>query len=165
MSTGPNKTGATSKAQLRKKRRLYAVLAGMGLLGAATALVLSAVEDTLVFFKTPTDLVSEPPAPDQRLRLGGLVQEGSVMLQDDGVTTRFAVSDGGPKTVTVTFTGVLPDLFREGQGVVTEGVLINGLFMADEVLAKHDENYMPKEVADALKEQGVWQHGEGKATQ
>ncbi|MCR9255565.1 MAG: cytochrome c maturation protein CcmE [Alphaproteobacteria bacterium] len=149
-----------SKAKLKKKRRLYAVLIGMGLLGVATALVLTAIEDTLVFFRTPTDIAAETPAPDQRLRLGGLVAKDSVEPQEDGITTRFVIEDGGPHVVAVTYTGVLPDLFREGQGVVTEGVLINGVFRADEVLAKHDENYMPKEVADALKEQGVWQEGE-----
>jgi len=147
-----------SRAKVRKKRRLYAVVIGMSLLGVATALVLTAIEDTLVFFRTPSDIAAEAPAETQRLRLGGLVGKGSVEPQPDGVTTRFRIEDGG-HAVTVSYTGVLPDLFREGQGVVTEGVLVGGVFRADEVLAKHDENYMPKEVADALKEQGVWQEG------
>jgi len=138
----------------RKKRRLYLVGLGMLLLGAATALVLTAFEDNLVFFYSPTDLETKTVEEGRRFRLGGLVEEGSV--EKDGETIRFAVTDMNA-SVPVVYTGILPDLFREGQGVVTEGHLgPDGTFQAAEVLAKHDENYMPPEVADALKQSGQW---------
>ncbi|MQX36118.1 cytochrome c maturation protein CcmE [Roseospira navarrensis] len=142
----------------RKKRRLYFIGLGMLALGAATALVLTAISDSLLYFYSPSDLQERPVAEGQRFRLGGLVEEGSV--QKDGETVRFVVTDL-VHTVPVTYTGILPDLFRPGQGVVTEGRLTagSGLFQADSVLAKHDENYMPPEVADALKKSGQWQHG------
>lgn len=138
----------------RKGRRLVLIgLAGL-VLAAAAGLVLNALNDTIVFFSAPTALVEKHPGPDTRLRLGGLVEAGSVARE--GSTVRFAVTDGANK-IPVSFTGLLPDLFREGQGVITEGRLgADGVFMADSVLAKHDENYMPKEVADALKKQGTW---------
>jgi cytochrome c-type biogenesis protein CcmE len=143
----------------RKKRRLYAVLAGMSALGVATALVLFAFSDDLVFFYSPTDLRTKQVPIDRRLRIGGLVEENSVTREDGGKTIRFRVTDGA-HTVGVTYTGVLPDLFREGQGVVAEGALRpDGMFKAAEVLAKHDENYMPPEVAEALKKSGHWQEG------
>jgi cytochrome c-type biogenesis protein CcmE len=120
---------------------------------------LTALNDTIVFFNAPTQIVETPPAPGTRLRLGGLVEAGSV--KRDGSNVTFAVTDGANK-VDVTFTGLLPDLFREGQGVIAEGSLgADGVFRADSVLAKHDETYMPKEVADALKKQGTWK-GETK---
>jgi cytochrome c-type biogenesis protein CcmE len=123
-------------------------------LAAAAGLVLSALTDKIVFFSAPTALVEKPPAPGTRLRLGGLVENGSVNRQ--GSDVRFAVTDGATK-IPVVFSGLLPDLFREGQGVIAEGSLgPDGTFRADSVLAKHDETYMPKEVADALKKQGVW---------
>jgi cytochrome c-type biogenesis protein CcmE len=126
-------------------------------LGGATALVLTAIGDNLLYFYSPTDLTEREVAPGQRFRLGGLVEEGSV--EKDGETVRFVVTDM-VHTVPVTFTGILPDLFREGQGVVTEGQLgPDGLFQAASVLAKHDENYMPPEVADSLKESGYWEEG------
>jgi cytochrome c-type biogenesis protein CcmE len=126
-------------------------------LGGATALVLTAIGDNLLYFYSPTDLTEREVAPGQRFRLGGLVEEGSV--EKDGETVRFAVTDM-VHTIPVTFTGILPDLFREGQGVVTEGQLgPDGLFQAASVLAKHDENYMPPEVADSLKESGYWEEG------
>lgn len=142
----------------RKKRRLYFLSLGLLALGAATALVLTAISDSLLYFYSPTDLQDRPVAEGQRFRLGGLVEQGSV--QKDGETVRFVVTDM-VHTIPVTYTGILPDLFREGQGVVTEGRLQGGgLFQADNVLAKHDENYMPKEVADSLKESGVWKEGD-----
>ena len=139
----------------RKQRR--GVLIGMCLavLGVAVALVLFAMRDSIVFFYSPSEVAEMQIAPGQRFRLGGLVEMGSV-VRGEGTTIRFAVTDKA-KTLPVTFTGVLPDLFREGQGVVAEGSLEpNGTFHADSVLAKHDENYMPPEVAKKLKEQGVW---------
>ena len=146
----------------RKRKRLLVVLLGLGLLGVASALVLFAFNDNLVFFMIPSDLAAKGAPETRRLRLGGLVETGSVVRQADGRTVDFRVTDGS-KDVRVTFTGVLPDLFREGQGVVVEGALgKNGVFKADTVLAKHDERYMPKEVVDALKQSGHWQ-GEGPA--
>jgi cytochrome c-type biogenesis protein CcmE len=139
----------------RKHRRLAALAASMALLGLAVALVLGAFEDNLLFFVTPTQLAEKGP-PGARFRLGGLVEEGSVVRGDDGLTVAFRVTDL-TNAVPVSYTGVLPDLFREGQGVVVEGGLeASGLFRASEVLAKHDEAYMPKEVADALKASGEW---------
>ena len=139
----------------KKRRRLWVLLlCGLGL-GSATALTLTAFQDNLVFFRSPSDLAREAPPPGRAFRLGGLVETGSV-VRGEGTTIRFTVTDRA-KTVPVTYTGVLPDLFREGQGVVTEGTLDpDGVFRADHVLAKHDENYMPPEVAEKLKAQGVW---------
>ncbi|PKU24517.1 cytochrome c maturation protein CcmE [Telmatospirillum siberiense] len=143
----------------RKQRRLYFVLLGMVALGGAAALVLTAMNDTLVYFYTPADLQTKHVSPDRRLRIGGLVEQGSIQHQGDVV--HFVVTDL-TATLPVVYRGVLPDLFREGQGVVTEGKLDGqGLFHASEVLAKHDENYMPKEVAEAIKKSGQWQE-EGK---
>lgn len=142
-------------AVTRKQRRLYFVLLGMLALAAATALVLTAVGDGMVYFYTPGDLQTKHVGPDRRVRLGGLVEKGSVVK--DGSHVSFTITDL-TATVAVSYTGVLPDLFREGQGVVAEGKLDGqGTFQASEVLAKHDENYMPKEVADALKKSGHWQ--------
>ena len=141
----------------RKHRRLLVVLASLGLLGAASALVLTAVEDSLVFFYTPSDLAERPAPPDSLFRLGGLVEAGSV--RKEGATTFFNVTDL-TRTIPASYTGVLPDLFREGQGVVAEGTLTaDGKFTAREVLAKHDETYMPKEVAEALRKSGQWRDG------
>ncbi|MBI1205668.1 MAG: cytochrome c maturation protein CcmE [Azospirillum sp.] len=141
----------------RKRRRLYMLVLALLGLGTATALVLTAFQDNLVFFYSPTDLLSRPTG-ERSLRLGGLVEQGSVRKLPDGVTTAFAVTDMA-NTVKVVYKGLLPDLFREGQGVVAEGRLGgDGVFVAREVLAKHDENYMPPEVADALKRAGHPQH-------
>jgi len=141
----------------RKRKRLLVVLLGLGLLGIASALVLVAFNDNLVFFMSPSDLASKGAPETRRLRLGGLVETGSVAREADGRTIDFRVTDGN-SAVPVVFSGVLPDLFREGQGVVVEGALgRNGVFKADTVLAKHDERYMPPEVADALKKAGHWQ--------
>lgn len=139
-----------------KHRRMTFVLIGLGLLAAAVAMVLTALDDNLAFFHSPTDILEKKPGPDQRLRLGGLVLTGSVNKREEGKSVEFVVTDNSAN-VTVFYTGILPDLFREGQGVVVEGkVDANGTFQASEVLAKHDENYMPAEVADALKKQGHW---------
>ncbi len=144
----------------RKQRRLTLIgLAGIAI-AAAVGLILFALSDQIVFFQSPTDIAEKSVPPGQRIRLGGLVKEGSVN-RGEGTTVSFAITDTANE-VSVVFIGILPDLFREGQGVVTEGVLgTDGVFNADTVLAKHDENYLPKEVAEALKEQGVWQ-GEEK---
>ena len=140
----------------RKQRRMGVVAMGLAMLGIAAALVLTALEDSIVFFYSPTDLVEKKAPTGQRLRIGGLVQQGSVKKNSDGVTTEFVVTDTA-NTVQVSYRGMLPDLFREGQGVVAEGIYQKtGSFRADEVLAKHDENYMPPEVADALKKAGTW---------
>jgi cytochrome c-type biogenesis protein CcmE len=139
-----------------KHRRLTFVLIGLGLLGVAAALVLSAFDEAIVFFRSPSDLVETPELGDRRLRIGGLVEEGSVE-RGSGAVVRFRITDL-ENAIPVRYTGILPDLFREGQGVVAEGRLRDGVFVADEVLAKHDENYMPPEVADALKKSGQWQH-------
>ncbi len=145
----------------RKHRRLIFVVIGMMALGGAAALVLLAFEENLVFFFSPSDIEAKEIPPDRRIRLGGLVEEGSVEKDADGLTVTFRVTDLN-RTVDVTYRGMLPDLFKEGRGVVTEGYLrANGVFEAREVLAKHDENYMPREVAEALQKSGQWR-GEGE---
>ncbi|MGE4219492.1 MAG: cytochrome c maturation protein CcmE [Alphaproteobacteria bacterium] len=153
-------SGPVSRAATRKRRRLYILLAALTMVGIAVALVLTAFEDSVVFFYSPSDLQSRQMEPGRRLRLGGLVAEGSVRPQPDGISTRFTVTDM-KHSVDVVYTGLLPDLFREGQGVVVEGSFLpEGGFRAAEVLAKHDETYMPPEVADALKRAGRWKHAE-----
>jgi cytochrome c-type biogenesis protein CcmE len=143
----------------RKRRRLIVVLAGMVLLSGAVALVLTALNENLNYFYSPSDIAKAPQGPS--IRLGGLVKEGSVERQADGVTVTFRITDLA-KTVPVTYQGLLPDLFREGQSVITEGTLgPDGTFVAREVLAKHDETYMPREVVDALKKAGQWRGEEG----
>jgi cytochrome c-type biogenesis protein CcmE len=139
----------------RKQRRLVLIGSGLAVLAVAAALVLGALKDSIVFFNSPTDVVEKKVKPGDRIRLGGLVKPGS-LARGDNLNVRFEVTDGN-RAIPVAYPGILPDLFREGQGVVTEGALDgNGLFKADTVLAKHDETYMPKEVADALKKQGHW---------
>ena len=136
------------------------VLVGLLALGAAAALVLSAFEDNIVFFFSPTELTEKTLAPGQSIRVGGLVEEGSITKLEDGLTTTFVITDMAT-TLAVSYTGVLPDLFREGQGVVAEGKLgPDGMFVAAQVLARHDETYMPPEVADALRDSGHWQEEE-----
>jgi len=143
----------------RKQRRGVLIGTCLVVLGVAVGLVLYAMRDSIVFFYSPSDIAEMQVAPGQRIRLGGLVETGSVR-RDEGTTVHFSVTDGA-KVMPVTYTGVLPDLFREGQGVVTEGaVMPDGTFKADNVLAKHDENYMPPEVAAKLKAKGVWREGE-----
>jgi cytochrome c-type biogenesis protein CcmE len=145
----------------RKQRRLTLIGGSLGVLALAALLVLSALKDSIVFFNSPTDVVEKHVAPGTRIRLGGLVKEGSVQ-RGDNLAVRFEVTDGN-KAVSVSYQGILPDLFREGQGVVTEGTIEpGGAFKADSVLAKHDERYMPKEVVDALKKQGRWEEGSGR---
>lgn len=139
-----------------KHRRLAFVGLGLAILAFAAALVLNAIEDSLVFFHSPSDVVEQKVAADRRLRLGGLVETGSVE-RGTSADVRFRVTDLA-HTVPVVYRGMLPDLFREGQGVVVEGRLRGGVFEADQVLAKHDENYMPPEVAEQLKKTGQWQH-------
>ena len=143
----------------RKRRRLIALALGLGLLGAATALALVAFNDNLVFFYGPSELAAKEIGPDRRIRIGGLVELQSLARHADGHGVGFRVTDG--KTdIAVDYDGILPDLFREGQGVVAEGRLrADGVFAATNVLAKHDEKYMPPEVADALKKAGRWQEG------
>jgi len=139
----------------RKQRRFALIACGVSVLAVAVFLVLFAMKDAIVFFNSPSDIVEKHVAPGARIRLGGLVAPGSV-TRGDALAVRFEVTDGN-RAIAVTYQGVLPDLFREGQGVVAEGVLDGaGVFKADNVLAKHDETYMPKEVADALKKQGHW---------
>jgi cytochrome c-type biogenesis protein CcmE len=139
----------------RKQRRLTLIGAALGVLALAVALVLGALKDSIVFFNSPTDVVEKSIRPGTRIRIGGLVREGSVW-RGDALAVRFEVTDG-KSSLPVSYQGLLPDLFREGQGVVAEGTLDpTGTFRADSVLAKHDETYMPKEVADALKRQGHW---------
>ncbi len=140
----------------RKKRRLYMVLGGMSTLGVAAALILTAFQDNIVLFCSPTDIQNKATCAKSDIRLGGLVEEESVVRGDDGISVSFRVTDLS-NSIPVTYKGILPDLFREGQGVVTEGTInAQGIFVAREVLAKHDETYMPKEVADALKQSGQW---------
>ena len=147
----------------RKRRRLWIVVAcGLGL-GSATTLALLAFRDTLVFFIPPSEIASKAPSVGRVFRLGGLVEKGSVeRVNENGhPSARFRVTDGAG-SVTVTYAGILPDLFREGQGVVALGALAgDGGFRASEVLAKHDETYMPKDVAEALKRTGQWRPEQG----
>ena len=144
----------------RKAKRLSSIVAILVVIGAAAGLVLTALSDSVAFFNSPSDIVANAPAPTQRIRLGGLVEEGSV-VRDGTKHVTFRVTDT-LESVPVAYTGLLPDLFREGQGVVTEGTLgPDRVFMADTVLAKHDENYMPKEVVDDLKARGLWEDGKG----
>lgn len=144
----------------RKGNRLALIFAALAALGLALALVLLALRENIVFFRTPTELAEKKPPAGARLRIGGLVKPGS-FVKGAGGEARFVVTDNA-NDVSVSYVGVLPDLFREGQGVVAEGVIAaDGGFRADNVLAKHDERYMPREVADALKKRGVWQ-GEKK---
>ena len=139
----------------RKQKRLSLIALLLGGLAVATALVLFALSDTIVYFYSPSDIIEKHVAAGKRVRIGGLVEKGS-LKHDSGSSVAFTVTDT-VKTLQVTYTGVLPDLFREGQGVIAEGVLgPNGQFQADSVLAKHDEKYMPPEVAAALKSKGVW---------
>lgn len=146
----------------RRQRRSIFIVSGMAVLGLAAFLVLSALQDSIVFFYSPTDIEAKQIEPGRRVRLGGLVAEGSV--EKSGTLVNFTISDG-TRAVKVSYNGLLPDLFREGQGVIAEGKLDGpGAFTADTVLAKHDEKYMPPEVAASLKQQGVWQ-GDGKSAE
>ena len=144
-----------AKTMTRRQRRLVLIGGGLGVLAVAVALMLNAFRDSIVFFNSPSDVAEKHIGPGTRIRLGGLVKSGS-LVRSDNLKVRFDVTDGNHDMV-VAYQGVLPDLFREGQGVVAEGTLDgSGVFNADTVLAKHDETYMPKEVADALKKSGHW---------
>ncbi len=140
----------------RKQKRLAVIAGALAFLGGATALTFFALGERTSYFYMPSDLAETPVAPGQRIRLGGLVEKGSI-ARGQGTEVAFGVTDQ-TKAIKVVYKGILPDLFREEQGVITEGSFgPDGTFVADSVLAKHDENYMPKEVADSLKEKGVWQ--------
>ena len=140
-------------AGLKKKRRVQLISLAFVCMTAAFCAIYFAAGDTFQYFYSPSNIVDKRPVDGKIIRIGGLVVEGSIFV--DGTVTKFAVTDG-PATIPVTFTGILPDLFTEGQGMIATGTLANGLFEAKEILAKHDEEYMPKEVADALKEQGFY---------
>ena len=139
---------------LKKTRRIQIIILAFVSLTVATSLIGYAMRDGINFFKSPSQVIAEPPAPNEVFRIGGLVEEGT-LVRGQGETVTFNVTDGGA-SVSVAFTGVLPDLFGEGQGMVGTGSYINNTFQATEILAKHDEDYMPKEVIDALKEQGTY---------
>ena len=142
-----------------KRKRLWLVVGSLAVLGVAATLVLTALNDNIVFFYSPTQIAEKKIPPERRFRMGGLVEAGSVKKSSDSQETRFKVTDTH-RSVDVVYRGLLPDLFREGQGVVAEGSLgADGVFVAREVLAKHDENCMPPEVAKAIKEAGQWKDG------
>jgi cytochrome c-type biogenesis protein CcmE len=144
---------------LKKKRRVQVIILAAVALVISTALIGYGMRDGINFFRSPSQVVEAPPQPSETFRLGGLVEEGS-LIRGQGETVTFNVTDGG-EVVKVAYTGVLPDLFAENQGMIGTGKYINGVFQASEILAKHDETYMPREVVDALKEQGVYQEPDG----
>jgi cytochrome c-type biogenesis protein CcmE len=145
-----------------KKRRRIQVISIAGVCIALVLIILAFLpDDSFQFFRSPSEVAEAPPAPNERFRIGGLVEDGT-LVRGQGEQVSFAVTDGGA-SVTVVYTGILPDLFEEGQGMVAQGNYINGRFEAVEILAKHDETYMPAEVVDALKEQGVYQAPDGAA--
>lgn len=139
---------------LKKRRRIQIILLAFVALAISTALIGYAMRDGINFFRSPSQIAEQAPEPNEVFRIGGLVEEGT-LVRGEGDTIRFSVTDGGA-SIPVTYKGVLPDLFEENQGMVGTGRYVNGVFEADEILAKHDETYMPKEVVDALKEQGVY---------
>ncbi len=139
---------------LKKKRRIQVIALAAVALVLATGLIGYAMQDGINFFRAPSQVMAEPPAPTEVFRIGGLVEEGT-LKRGQGEVISFNVTDGGA-SIPVTFTGILPDLFEENQGMVGTGSYVNGVFQATEILAKHDESYMPKEVIDALKDQGVY---------
>ncbi len=148
-------------AQRRKQMRLFAIIGMLVVLSAGAFLVFRAFEENILFFVTPSDLEARELKGNEQFRLGGLVEVGSFKKEEGSLAVTFMVTDGGA-SLPVRYQGLLPDLFREGQGVVAEGTIApDGTFIATTVLAKHDENYMPKEVADALKKQGHWMDEEG----
>ena len=144
---------------LKKKRRIQVIVVAFVALALSTGLIGYAMRDGINFFRSPTQVTEEPPAANEVFRIGGLVEEGS-LVRGQGETVTFKVTDGGA-SVSVAFTGVLPDLFEENQDMVGTGRYIDGVFQASEILAKHDETYMPAEVVDALKEQGVYKPSDG----
>lgn len=144
---------------LKKRRRIQIIAIAAAALVVATALIGYGMRDGINFFRSPSQVVAAPPSPSEVFRIGGLVEDGT-LIRGEGKTVRFSVTDGGA-TVPVIYTGVLPDLFAENQGMVGTGTYANGVFRATEILAKHDEDYMPREVIEALKEQGVYQPPDG----
>ena len=144
---------------LKKKRRIQVILITVVALMLSTVIIGYAMRDGINFFRSPTQVTEEPPASTEGFRIGGLVEEGSI-VRGQGAAVRFVVTDGNA-SVPVTYVGVLPDLFSENQGMVGTGRYVNGVFEASEILAKHDETYMPAEVVDILKEQGVYKEPEG----
>jgi cytochrome c-type biogenesis protein CcmE len=141
---------------LKKRRRVQVIVLALSSLALATSLVVYAFQDGINFFRAPAQVLAEPPGPSETFRIGGLVEAGS-LVRGQGETVTFRVTDGGA-SVPVAYTGILPDLFAEGQGMVGTGRYVDGVFQATEILARHDETYMPREVIDALKEQGVYQN-------
>ena len=139
---------------LKKKRRIQVIVVAVVALALSTALIGYAMRDGINFFRSPSQIAEAPPSPSEVFRIGGLVEDGS-LVRGQGETITFRVTDGAA-TVPVSYTGVLPDLFGEGEGMVGTGRYVDGTFQASEILAKHDESYMPKEVIDSLKEQGVY---------
>ncbi|HBN29727.1 MAG: cytochrome c maturation protein CcmE [Rhodobacterales bacterium] len=144
---------------LKKKRRIQLIVGAFVLLAGASALIGYAMRDGINYFLSPSQIAEAPPGPREVFRIGGLVEVGS-LVRGQGKTITFSVTDGGA-SVAVTYTGILPDLFKEGQGMIATGNFVNNTFQASEIFAKHDENYMPKEVADALKKQGVFKPANG----
>jgi len=145
---------------LKKKRRIQLIILAFVFLGAATGLVGYGLRDGISYFRSPSQVAAAPPGPNETFRIGGLVEKGS-LVRGEGKTITFRVTDGGA-SVQARYTGIPPDLFKEGKGVVATGHLVNNTFQATEILAKHDENYMPKEVVDALKKQGVYRPTNGQ---
>lgn len=143
---------------LEKKRRIQVITIAAIALVLATGLIGYAMKDGINYFRAPSEVLENPPQPNETFRIGGLVEAGS-LVRGEGLEVRFSVTDGGG-SVPVSYVGVLPDLFEENQGMIGSGQYIDGVFQASEILAKHDETYMPKEVVDALKEQGVYQEPE-----
>lgn len=144
---------------LKKKRRIHVILLSFAALGAAAGMIGYAMRDGIAYFRDPSQIVAAPPAPDEVFRIGGLVTPGTLQ-RGQGETVRFEVTDGA-ESIPVEFTGVLPDLFAEGQGMIGQGTYDGQVFTAREILAKHDETYMPKEVIDSLKEDGLYQAPDG----
>lgn len=145
---------------LKKTRRIQVIVVAFVALGLSTAMIGYALQDGINYFRSPSEVMAEPPAENELFRIGGLVEDGSI-VRGEGTQVSFVVTDGGA-SVPVVFDGILPDLFDEGQGMIGQGRYINGTFEAVEILAKHDETYMPAEVVDALKEQGVYQAPDGE---
>jgi cytochrome c-type biogenesis protein CcmE len=143
---------------LKKQRRIQVIIVAAVALALSTALIGYAMRDGINFFRAPSQIIAEPPGPAEVFRIGGLVEDGSI-VRGQGKTIRFSVTDGGA-SIPVTYTGVLPDLFSENEGMVGTGSYVNGVFQATEILAKHDETYMPAEVIDALKAQGMYKEPE-----
>ena len=144
---------------LKKQRRIQVIALAFLAMASATAIIGYALQDGINFFRSPSLVIADQPDPGEVFRMGGLVAEGS-LVRGEGEEITFAITDGG-EVIPVTYRGVLPDIFGEGEGAIAKGNYINGTFQATEILAKHDETYMPKEVIDALKEQGVYQDPNG----